>query len=54
VYRFSPITDKGIYDYADGKYYPAEFRNYTDGTVIKGALSASVEFRKASTTHFSD
>jgi LmbE family N-acetylglucosaminyl deacetylase len=40
---FSPITDKGIYDYADGKYYPAEFRNYTDGTVIKGALSASVE-----------
>lgn len=40
---FSAITDKGIYDYADGKYYPAEFRNYTDGTVIKGALSASVE-----------
>src|SRR6266849_3961149 len=40
---FSPITDKGIYDYADGKYYPAEFRNYTDDTVIKGALSASVE-----------
>ncbi len=40
---FSPITDKGIYDYADGKYYPAEFHNYTDGTSIKGALSASVE-----------
>ncbi len=40
---FSPITDKGIYDYADGKFYPAEFRNYADGTVIKGALSASVE-----------
>ncbi|MGB8789568.1 MAG: PIG-L family deacetylase [Candidatus Acidiferrales bacterium] len=40
---FSPVTDKGIYDYADGKYYPAEFRNYIDGTVIKGALSASVE-----------
>ncbi len=40
---FSPVTDKGIYDYADGKYYPAEFPNYTDGTVIKGALSASVE-----------
>src|SRR2546430_2135798 len=40
---YSPVTDKGIYDYADGKYYPAEFRNYTDGTVIKGALSASVE-----------
>ena len=40
---FVRITDKGIYDYADGKYYPAEFRNYTDGTVVKGELSASVE-----------
>ena len=40
---FAPITDKGIYDYADGKYYPAEFHNYTDGTVLKGALSPSVE-----------
>ena len=40
---FSPVTDKGIYNYADGKFYPAEFNNYTDGTVIKGALSASVE-----------
>jgi LmbE family N-acetylglucosaminyl deacetylase len=39
---FSPITDKGIYDYADGKYYPAEFHNYTDDTVIKGALSTAV------------
>jgi LmbE family N-acetylglucosaminyl deacetylase len=40
---FSPVTDKGIYDYADGKFYPAEFRNYTDGTVMKGALSPSIE-----------
>jgi LmbE family N-acetylglucosaminyl deacetylase len=40
---FSPITDKGIFDYADGKYYPAEFRNYTDGTVIKGAPAVNVE-----------
>jgi len=40
---FSPVTDKGIFDYADGKFYPAEFHNYTDGTVIKGALSHSVE-----------
>lgn len=40
---FSPVSDKGILDYADGKYYPAEFRNYTDGTVIHGALSTSVE-----------
>jgi len=40
---FAIISDKGIYDYADGKYYPAEFRNYTEGTVLKGELSASVE-----------
>src|SRR5580698_4823082 len=40
---FSPVTDKGILDYADGKFYPAEFQNYTDGTVIKGALTASVQ-----------
>jgi LmbE family N-acetylglucosaminyl deacetylase len=40
---FSPVTDKGIFNYADGKFYPAEFQNYTDGTVIKGALSPSVE-----------
>jgi LmbE family N-acetylglucosaminyl deacetylase len=40
---FSPVTDKGIFDYADGKFYPAEFYNYTDGTVIQGALTHSVE-----------
>jgi len=40
---FARITDKGIFDYADGKYYPAEFRNYIDGSVIKGELSTSVE-----------
>jgi len=40
---YSPVTDKGIYDYADGKYYPAEFHNYVDGSVIKGALFPSVE-----------
>jgi len=40
---FAPITNKGIYDYADGKYYPADFRNYTDGTVTHGELSTAVE-----------
>jgi LmbE family N-acetylglucosaminyl deacetylase len=40
---FARITDKGIYDYADGKYYPAEFNNYTNGTIEKGQLSAAVE-----------
>jgi LmbE family N-acetylglucosaminyl deacetylase len=40
---FMRISAKGIYDYADGKYYPAEFQNYTNGTVEKGQLSTSVE-----------
>ncbi|MFL6438180.1 MAG: PIG-L family deacetylase [Terriglobales bacterium] len=40
---FARITEKGIYDYADGKYYPAEFNNYTNGTVTKGELSTAVE-----------
>ncbi|MBV9435704.1 MAG: PIG-L family deacetylase, partial [Acidobacteria bacterium] len=40
---FARITEKGIYDYADGKYYPAEFNNYTDGTVVKGELSTAVD-----------
>ena len=40
---FARITEKGIYDYADGKYYPAEFNNYTNGTVEKGELSTAVE-----------
>ena len=40
---FGTVTDKGIFDYADGKYYPAEFHNYTNGTVVNGALSATVE-----------
>src|SRR5436305_9985795 len=40
---FARITDKGIFDYADGKYYPAEFNNYTDGSVVKGELSTAVE-----------
>src|SRR5487761_723802 len=40
---FAPITAKGIYDYADGKYYPAVFRNYTNGTVTYGELSTAVE-----------
>ena len=40
---FAPITNKGIYDYADGKYYRADFRNYTDGTVTHGELSTAVK-----------
>ena len=37
---FAPITDKGIFDYATGKWAPARFRNYVTGEWINGALGA--------------
>lgn len=37
---FAPITDKGMFDYATGKWAPAQFKNYITGEVIHGALSA--------------
>jgi LmbE family N-acetylglucosaminyl deacetylase len=40
---FAMITEKGIYDYADGKFYPAEFQNYTNGTIEKGRLSTTLQ-----------
>jgi LmbE family N-acetylglucosaminyl deacetylase len=40
---FATITDKGIYDYADGKYHPAEFRDYIHGTTIHGQLPTTVQ-----------
>jgi len=37
---FAPINDKGMmFDYATGKWAPAQFRNYVTGEIIKGALS---------------
>jgi LmbE family N-acetylglucosaminyl deacetylase len=37
---FAPINDKNMmFDYATGKWAPAQFRNYVTGEVIKGALS---------------
>jgi LmbE family N-acetylglucosaminyl deacetylase len=35
---FAPITDKGIFDYATGKWAQAKFRNYVTGEWINGAL----------------
>jgi LmbE family N-acetylglucosaminyl deacetylase len=35
---FAPITDKGIFDYATGKWAPARFRNYVTGEWTEGAL----------------
>ena len=36
---FAPITDKGIFDYATGKWAPAKFHNYVNGEWTEGALS---------------
>lgn len=37
---FAPITDKGMFDYATGKWAPARFHNYVTGEWITGGLSA--------------
>ena len=39
---FAPITEKGIFDYATGKWAPARFKNYVTGEWTEGALSADV------------
>ena len=37
---FAPITDKGIFDYATGKWAPAKFHNYVTGEWTTGDLPA--------------
>ncbi|MGA8044337.1 MAG: PIG-L family deacetylase [Terracidiphilus sp.] len=39
---FAPITDKGMFDYATGKWAPARFHNYVTGEWISGAPSTDV------------
>ena len=39
---FAPITQKGMFDYATGKWAPARFHNYATGQWITGAPSADV------------
>ena len=39
---FAPITDKGMFDYATGKWAPAKFKNYVTGEWTAGALSTDV------------
>jgi LmbE family N-acetylglucosaminyl deacetylase len=37
---FAPINEKGMmFDYATGKWAPAEFKNYVTGEIVKGGLS---------------
>jgi len=39
---FAPITEKGMFDYATGKWAPAKFKNYATGEVISGQPSTDV------------
>jgi len=39
---FAPITEKGMFDYATGKWAPAKFKNYVTGEWTTGALSTDV------------
>jgi LmbE family N-acetylglucosaminyl deacetylase len=39
---FAPVTDKGMFDYATGKWAPAKFKNYVTGEVITGVPSTDV------------
>jgi LmbE family N-acetylglucosaminyl deacetylase len=39
---FAPITDKGMFDYATGKWAPARFHNYVTDTWTDGALAGDV------------
>jgi LmbE family N-acetylglucosaminyl deacetylase len=40
---FAPVTDKGMFDYATGKWAPAKFRNYATGEWITGVPSTDVK-----------
>lgn len=39
---FAPVTDKGMFDYATGKWAPAQFKNYVTGQIIKGEPTTDV------------
>jgi LmbE family N-acetylglucosaminyl deacetylase len=39
---FAPITDKGMFDYATGKWAPAKFHNYVTGEWTTGAILLDV------------
>jgi len=42
---FAPITEKGIFDYATGKWAPAKFHNYVTGEWTEGALSTDASMQ---------
>ena len=39
---FAPVTDKGMFDYATGKWAPAKFKNYATGESTTGVPSTDV------------
>ena len=39
---FAPVTDKGMFDYATGKWAPAKFQNYVTGEMDHGVPSTDV------------
>jgi LmbE family N-acetylglucosaminyl deacetylase len=39
---FAPVTDKGMFDYATGKWAPAKFKNYVTGEWTDGVPSTDV------------
>jgi len=39
---FAPVTDKGMFDYATGKWAPAKFKNYVTGELTTGVPSTDV------------
>ena len=40
---FAPVTDKGMFDYATGKWAPAKFKNYVTGETITTVPSTDVK-----------
>ncbi len=45
---FAPVTDKGMFDYATGKWAPAKFKNYVTGEIDH---HRSIDRRHASRRH---
>jgi len=39
---FAPVTEKGMFDYATGKWAPAKFKNYVTGEITTGVPSSDV------------
>jgi len=39
---FAPVTERGMFDYATGKWAPAKFKNYVTGEITTGVPSTDV------------